>query len=60
LGLLEAIEGIGSELILGLVGMDEEGFGAVDFLDVVVWDTGLEVEDSVSVEAKDAADACGC
>lgn len=35
--------------VLGLVGVDEEGFYAVAFLDVAFWDSGLEIEDCVAV-----------
>jgi len=38
--------------------MDEERFGAVDFLDVRLGDTGLEIKNGVGVEAEDAADSC--
>lgn len=37
--------------------MDEEGFGAVDFLDVRLWDTGLKAQDGVGVELEDAQNA---
>jgi len=40
--------------------MDEEGLGAVDFLDVGFGDTGLQAEDGVGVETEDAADAWIC
>jgi hypothetical protein len=57
---LEAVEGIGGEGVLGLVGMDEEGLCAVDFLDVGFGNTGLETEDCVGVEVEDIADTYGC
>lgn len=53
---LEAVEGIWREGVLGLVRMDEEGFGAVDFLDVGFGDTWLETKDGVGIEAEDGAD----
>jgi hypothetical protein len=37
--------------------MDEEGFHAVTFLDVVVWNTGLKVEDGVGIETEGFEDA---
>jgi hypothetical protein len=57
---LEAVEGIGGEGVLGLVGMDEEGLCAVYFLDVGFGNTGLETEDGVGVEVEDIADTYGC
>lgn len=56
---LEPVEGIGRERVFGLVRMDEEGLGAVDFLDVGLGDTWLEAEDCVGVEAEDVADSWG-
>jgi hypothetical protein len=53
---LETVEGIWREGVLGLVRMDEEGFGAVDFFDVGFWDTWLEAEDCVGIEAEDGTD----
>lgn len=55
---LEAVEGVGRLWILGLVGMDQEGFGAVTFLDVGVGNAGLEVEHSVCVETEGFQDTC--
>jgi hypothetical protein len=40
--------------------MDEQGLGAVDFLDVGFGDTWLEIEDGIGVETEDTADACNC
>jgi hypothetical protein len=54
---LQAVEGIGREGVFGLVRMDEQGFGAVDFLDVGFGDTWLEAEDCVGVETEDVADS---
>jgi len=54
---LEAVEGIWRERVLGLVGMDEEGLGAVYFLDIGFWHTWLEAEYCVSVETEDIADS---
>jgi|TARA_R110002003_G_scaffold28_23_gene1726 hypothetical protein len=38
---LEAVEGIWRIGVCGFVGMDKERLGAVGFLDVAFWDTGL-------------------
>jgi hypothetical protein len=40
---LESVKGIGSEWILRLVRMDQEGFYAVAFLDVGFWNSGLQI-----------------
>ena len=53
----EAVEGIGSKWVLGFVGMDEEGFRAIDLLDVGLGDTWLEAEDRVGVETEDITDS---
>jgi hypothetical protein len=37
--------------------MDEEGFHAVAFLDVVVGDTGLQVEDGIGIQTEGFEDA---
>ena len=37
--------------------MNEEGLHAIAFLDVVVWDTGLQVENSVGIETEGFEDA---
>jgi hypothetical protein len=37
--------------------MDEEGFHAVAFFDVVIWDTGLEVEDGIGIQTEGFEDA---
>jgi hypothetical protein len=57
---LEAIEGIGCEWVLGLVGMYEERLCAVHFLDVGFWYTWLETKDCIGVETEDIADSCDC
>lgn len=46
---LEAVEGIGCARVGRLVRMDQEGFGAVAFLNVGFWDAGLEVEHCVAI-----------
>lgn len=45
----ESVEGVGCGGVAGFVGMDQEGFGAVAFLDIGIWYTGLEIEDGVGV-----------
>lgn len=55
--LFEPVEGFGGAGVGRLVGVDEEGFGAVAFLDVGFGDTGLQVQDPVGVVAEDAEDA---
>jgi hypothetical protein len=56
---LQAVEGVGREGVFGFVGMDEEGFGAVDFFDVGFGNAWLQAEDCVGVEAEDIADSWG-
>jgi len=48
LGLFEAVKGFGCERVLGLVGMDEEGFFAVDVFDVRFGDARFEPEDGIA------------
>ena len=57
MGFLEAVEGFGGFGVGRFVRVDEEGFGAVGFLDVGFGDAGLEVEDGVGVELEDGEDA---
>lgn len=57
LGFCETVEGVGCGRVGGFVGMDEEGFGAVAFLDVGFGASGLEVEDGVGVETEGFEDA---
>lgn len=54
---LEAVEGFGGLGVGRFVRVDEEGFGAVSFLDVGFGDAGLEVEHRVGVELEDGEDA---
>ena len=57
LGFLEAVKSIGCVGVLGLVRMNKEGFLAVLDFDVGVWDTWLEVQDGVGIEAECGKDA---
>ena len=53
----EAIKGIWGTRVGAFIRVDEEGFFAVGLFDVVVGDTGLEVEDVVGVGAEGREDA---
>lgn len=48
LGLFQPIESIGRGRVSGLVGVNEERLLAVLYFDVFLWDTGLQVQDSVA------------
>jgi hypothetical protein len=53
----QPVKGVRGKGVGAFVGMDEEGFLAVGFLDVFVWYAGLEVQDVVGVCAEGLCDA---
>jgi len=61
LGLLEPVEGVRRQGVLGLVWMDEEGLLAIRVLDVGLGDAGFEAQDGIATakrEKKSAAIYC--
>lgn len=57
LSLLQAVKGFGGGWVGAFIRMDKQRLGAVMLLDIRVWHTGLEIEDSIGIKLESLEDA---